>query len=1058
MSVMNRTIQGCRQIGAALILLVCAVNVLAQDASMTLYVFKKGMPQPDIEVLLDDQLQGVTNENGVILLDIPAGIRYLEIRDQDLVVLSQQLLVNQDEVSQWIVNLTDGLTSLVDVESSAGGAESPIPGDSVPTYASGEPGTLSGTLISADDGRPIEGARVFISGQGSDIRTGADGKFSLDLPAGVYSVSVLHAAHNTFTQDDIEVLADDTVSVSFELTPSGSELPEFVVIEPYIEGSLASVLEERRTDLAVANILGAEAISRAGDSTAAGALRRVTGLTLVDGRFIYVRGLGERYSSTLLNNANVPSPDPTRRVVPLDLFPTSIVQSIAVQKGYTSDLPAEFGGGAVELRTKSIPETPFLEFAFGLDYRDGTSFSEGLRYKGGSKDWTGKDDGTRAEPEPLATATANGTPLEPFNRFTGEGFSPAQLQRIGQSLAANYNVFETEIDPNLDAGVAGGYVWNLDNGDRFGFLAATEYKDDWLTTNQQRTQYVVGSENMLVPQADTTFDSTIRNINLSFFVTAGYEFAENHSLSYNWMLLRNTFDRAQVELGSNPDVEGGDVLFRELEWIERELVANQFMGEHILPDADGLTLRWQYTDATATADAPDTRRYRYDPDRRTPNPDDFIFSLRNDSNQRRWAVLDDFSTSWNVDIDMPLDFGFKRLDVMLRTGLNGVKKNRESSIRRFAFFSEGPVGSDLATLRLPSLDDIINNSTIAPDGWQLEEVTNATDAYTGAQTIDAWYFGLDLDMSELWRFSTGVRYEQSALDVSTFTFADPDNAIITEQVTDDPFPYVVFTWLQGNNQVRAGYSETINRPDFKELSPSEFRDPLLDRIVRGNPELLPAFLTNYDLRWDYYFDASDFVSLGVFLKEFENPIETVILASAGAQLTTFANAQTAENYGVEFELYKTLGMLDDWWGWGDYWNNVYINTNYTWIESEITLADDDSTIQTSDNRPLQGQSPYVFNFQVGYDDPERDINAALLYNVFGARIVEVGVQGAPDIYEQPVPSLDLIYSQGFGNWTFKASLKNILNPTIELTQGTELTRVVQPIGWKLGVGVEYTFQ
>ncbi len=622
----------------------------------------------------------------------------------------------------------------------------------------------------------------------------------------------------------------------------------------------------------------------------------------------------------------------------------------------------------------------------------------------------------------------------------------------------NYNVYEEEIDPNLDAGIAGGYVWNFDNGQRFGFLAATEYKDDWLTTTQQRTQYVVGSNEQLVPQRDTTFYNTTRNINLSFFVTAGFEFNDNNAISYNWMLLRNTFDRAQVELGSNPDVEGGDVLFRELLWDERQLKANQLMGEHILPDGNGLELRWQYTDAIATAQAPDTRRYRYDPDRRTPDPDDFIFSLRNDSNQRRWSDLEDFSTSWNVDIDMPVDFGFDRLAVNLRTGLSSVKKERESSIRRFAFFSEGPVGSSLETLRQISLDDILNQANIAPDGWQLEEVTNATDAYTGAQNIDAWYLAVDLDMSELWRFSTGVRFEQSSLDVSTFTFSDPDNAIITEQTTDNPFPYAAFTWLLGNSQIRAGYGETINRPDFKELSPSEFRDPLLDRIVRGNPELLPAFLKNYDLRWDYYFNASDFVSLGVFLKEFDSPIETVILASAGDQLTTFANAQAAENYGVEFELYKTLGVLNSKWGWGGFWENVYINTNYTWIQSQITLADDDSTIQTSDNRPLQGQSPYVFNFQVGYDDPDRGINAALLYNVFGERIVEVGVQGAPDIYEQPVPSLDFVYSQDFGNWTLKAALKNILNPEIKLTQGSEVTRLVQPIGWELGFGFEYTFE
>lgn len=1038
---------------AALALL--ATPAWAQNASMTLYVFKKGLPQQDIEVLLDEQLVGVTSGDGVIRFEIPPGIRFLEIRDQDLVVLSQQLLVNQDEISQWIVNITDGLGALVDSESSAGGAA--IAAESDRPQATGGPGTLSGVLISADDGRPVEGARVFISGQSSDLRTGSDGAFTVEVPAGAYSVSVLHAAHNTLTEDGIEIVEGEETRLELELTPSGSELPEFVVIEPYIEGSLASVLEERRTELAVANILGAEQISKAGDSTAAGALRRVTGLTLVDGQFIYVRGLGERYSSTLLNGANIPSPDPTRRVVPLDLFPTNIVKSIAVKKGYTGDLPGEFGGGTVELRTKNVPESPFLSFEFGVNYRDGTSLEDGLRYDGGSNDWTGRDDGTRAQPDALVRATRDGTILRPFNRFTGVGFRPEELERIGESLPVNYDVYEESLPMNVDAGIAGGYVWDFENGQRFGLLAASEWKDEWLNVEEQRTDFR-NSNAGLVSENDFRFLQTFRNIRYSFFITSGYEFSENHNINYNWMILRNTSDRVQVEQGFNIDAEGGDVLFREMEWAERELKANQFFGEHIFPSVGGLKFNWQYTDANAGSDEPDTRRYRYDPDRRTPEEDDFIFSLRNDSNQRRWSELEDSSVSWNADFALPLDLNSDTLDFTVRTGLNGVDKARDASIRRFTFFSRGRIGSDLDTLREPSLEDIIFADTIDPDGWQLEEVTNSTDRYTGIQKVDAWHLGLDLAIGEAWQFSAGFRDEQSFLETTTSNIFDPEGEpIFTRQSTDDFFPYATGTWVFGDHQVRAGYAETINRPDFKELSPSQYRDPLLDRFVQGNPNLVPAFITHYDIRWDYYFNPGEFISFGLFLKEFDQPIEQVILASAGARLTTFDNAETAENYGFEFEFYKTFDFLDDWWEWGEIWGNFYVNTNYAWIESEITLPED-SGIQTNASRPLQGQSPYVWNFQLGYDDADREINAALLFNVFGERIVEVGVAGAPDIYEQPRPSLDFVYAQTFGNWRFKGSLKNILDPERELTQGEAVTRLTRPIGWELGLGVEYTFR
>lgn len=1028
----------------------------AQQAGLTLYVFKKGLPVSNIEVLVDGVVTGSTNEQGVVVFNIPPGLHSLELREQDLVVLDQQIIAHEGEVSQWIVNITRGLSALTDVESSnpQGMAAAPVEKAAPETAAS--PGTLSGKLVDAEDGSPVEGARIFITGQSSDIRSSKDGTFSMELNSGKYSVSVLHSGFNTITRDGIEVTPGGEATVELELTPSGSELAEFVVTEPYISGSLASVLEERRTEVAVTNILGAEQISKAGDSDAAGALRRVTGLTLVDGRFIYIRGLGERYSSTLLNGANVPSPDPTRRVVPLDLFPTGIIDSIAVKKGYTADLPAEFGGGTVELRTRSVPEASFFNAEFSLGYRDGTTFKDGLRYQGGGHDWTGYDDGTRAQSKELAAATADNVQLKPFNRFTGEGYTPQELEVVGDSLPVIYDVLPEKIGPNVGFSAAGGYVHEFKNDWRLGFLAATDYKDDWLTVTQQRTDYINSGDGVLESENDYTYDTTGRSIDLSGFFTVGLEAGENHRLSYNFMLLRNTTDKAQIAQGFNKDANGGDVKFTELEWTERQMLANQLLGEHVFPAIGGLKFNWQYMQATAQADTPDARRYRYDPDTLTPAQDDFIFSIRNDSNQRRWDELQDDSTSWNVDLQQPLNF-FEKVDIAVLLGLNKVDKTRDSTIRRFAFKSRGSVSGNINLRRNPSVEDIIYDATILPQGWQLEEVTIATDAYTADQVVDAWYAGLDFNFVETLRLAGGVRSESSQQSVTTFNLFDPDRSPIeTNLDTDDVFPYATATWFHGDHQVRFGYAKTINRPDFKELSESLYKDPILDRLVKGNPDLMPAYLTHYDLRWDYYFNPGEFISLGVFQKQFEDPIESVILASAESDLTSFDNAEAADNFGVEFELYKTLGFLDELWGWGPVWEKFYVNTNYAWIDSEITLAEDNSNIQTSSQRPLQGQSPYVLNFQVGYDNDDLDINAALLYNVFGERIVDVGVNGAPDIYEQPRPSLDFIYSQGFGQWKLKTKLKNILDPEIELTQGAETTQSTR-VGRELSIAVEYEF-
>ena len=1039
-----------------------SVTASAGSAEMSIYVFIEQEPVAGIEVLVDGELATTTDDRGLALLMLEPGIRALQMRWQDRIVLDQPVLAHDSEISQWIVNVPRrGSTTLVDVESTEG---APVAADAaVETEppVSGDPGTLTGQLISVDTGQPVPRARVFISGQSQDIQTDEQGRFSIDLAPGEYSVSVLHAAHNTLTRDGVVVQSRGTTELDFELTPTGSELPEFVVIEPYIAGSLASVLEERREEVAVANILGAEQISKAGDSDAASALRRVTGLTLVGGKFIYVRGLGERYSATLLNGANVPSPDATRRVVPLDLFPAGIIDSIAVQKGYTADLPGEFGGGTVQIRTKALPESSFFDVEASVEYNDQTTFKDGLTYAGGGRDWSGYDDGTRDQPDELVDAIGDGTKLVEFNRFTQVGFTKEELEEIGESLPVNYDVNTESIDPNFGVGLAGGNRWDLDDDWSIGFLAAMEYDNKWSTVSQIRRDYAASSSSDLTLRNSFVHDITVNEIGLSGFFTAGVEFQENHTLTFNYMLLRQTEDLARIEQGSDVDVEGGDVQFRELRWTEEQMLANQLVGSHIFSRTGGTKIDWQYTSATADTSEPDLRRYRYDPDDRSDEEDDFIFSLRNDSNVRSWQSLEDNSDNWNFDLFQPIPLPFlNNTDLAFQAGVMDVEKDRDFSIRKFAFKSRGSLSGDSDLRRNPSLDDIIFPDTIDPRGWQLDETTVATDAYTAEQQIDAKYVGLDANVGEWMRLSFGLRDETSDQSVVTFDPFSPDNApIIADLSTDDRLPAFTATFFFGDHQVRANYGETVNRPDFKELSPALFRDPVLDRQVIGNPDLEPAFITHYDLRWDYYFNPGEFISLGAFYKEFDQPIESVAIPGA-ALLTSFDNAEAAENFGAEFELYKTLDFVDEWledwrgWEWTGFLERVYINTNYAWIDSEITIPP--GSIQTNETRPLQGQSDFVWNFQVGYDDEERGINAALLYNIFGDRIIDVGISGAPDIIEQSRPVLDFVYAQDIGdNWRLKFRARNLLDPEVEILQGDEIWRQFT-VGRTFTIGFEWS--
>jgi len=580
--------------------------------------------------------------------------------------------------------------------------------------------------------------------------------------------------------------------------------------------------------------------------------------------------------------------------------------------------------------------------------------------------------------------------------------------------------------------------------------------DKWRTYNERQTDYTNSGDGTLQSENDYIYNTTKREIGLSGYFTVGLQVGENNTLTYDWMLLRDTSDKAQIQQGFNKDTDGGDVKFTELEWIERQMQANQLLGEHTLPLLGNLKFDWQLTQAKAKSDAPDTRRYRYDPDTLTPQQDDFIFSLRNDSNQRRWSKLGDHSDSYDVNAIFPVKL-WKRVTVDVSAGFSHVKKSRDSAVRRFSFKSSGSISGNIELRRHQSLEDVITADTVDPQGWQLVEVTIPTDAYTAKQVIDAWHTGLDFHFGDVFRLSTGFDNEKSDQSVSTFNLFDPErNPVNSSLNTKDSFPFVSASLILGSHQIRAGYAETTNRPDFKELAESFFKDPVLDRLVQGNPDLVPAKISHYDLRWDYYFNPSEFISLGAFYKEFRHPIESVILASPEAKLSSFDNAEVAKNFGAEFELYETLGFLNDWWGWGSLLENFHINTNFAWIKSDITLSKDNAAVQTSLSRPLQGQSPYVWNFQIGYDDEARGINSALLFRVSGKRITDVGINGSPDIYEQPRPSLDFIYSQTFRCLKLKLKAENLLDPKYELTQGPETTRVSKA-GRVYRAALEYTF-
>ncbi len=1004
----------------------------AEPATLSIYVFDQRTPLANAEVLVDGVSQGRTSADGALLMQLPAGAHRIEVRRADESVVALDLDLKEKENAELIATIyPDAAPSLL-IESSH--QDGNAIASSAAEAAAGPPGTFTGRIINSEDGKPVANARVFISGTPLDVSTDADGNFTVPVSEGSYSVSVIAGSFSTITLYDIAIKAGETTTRPIELTPAGTELPEFVVLEPFVEGSLAAFVEERRTSSAVTDILGAEQISRAGDSDAAGALKRVTGLTLVDGKFIYVRGLGERYSSTLLNGAQVPSPDPTRRVVPLDLFPTEVLSGIVVQKTYSADMPAEFGGGTIQLRTRGVPESFFIRAALNIGYADGTTGKEGLRYDGGNRDWTGSDDGTREAPLLFANDRL------PTN--------PTELQAAGQQLAAQgYNTREDELPPNSSLGLGMGDNFVFGDGDvELGYIAAIRYAQEWDDRTEDRATYSLFGDR-LIPAEEFTRRQTERSVDSSVFLAFGLKLGELHTIDFTATRLRQTTDQAEVDEGL---LSSGNIdRVTTLEFVENALDTLQLAGEHSFPHLSGLHASWQATRADAGRESPNTREYRFTFD---DVLQDFFFES---FNQQRFESLADEASDYRLDLKLPLTFG-QDWAITPQIGAAKFEKDRVSSIRRFRFTGRRPPGffDDFESLLAPG--------NIGANGLQLQEGSQATDAYTANQALDARYLAVDAQ----WRkFSVnlGVRQEDILQTVTTVRQFDP-TATPEVGVLDnsDTLPAGSLTWAYSDKaQLRLAYSTTLSRPDIREQTRANYFDPQLDVRVEGNPDLEQAEIDNIDVRWEYYFNALESFSVALFSKQFTNPIELVSVPASG-NLLQIRNADSATNIGIEFDLYKSLGPVAGLSWFPEFmqslpWADIYVGANYAKIDSEIDLGENQG-IQTNAVRPLQGQSSYVANASLSYQHPEGRTEATLLFNVFGERISRVGVSGLPDVLEQPFEQLDFTLSQQlpWDGWKAKLRLRNLLDSGVDFTQGGESTRRFKK-GREAAISVEWKF-
>lgn len=902
-------------------------------------------------------------------------------------------------------------------------------------------GRIAGRVVSQETGEAITGAHLAIEGSGVSTLTNLDGRYLLQgVEPGAHALVVQVIGFGTKTVTDVEVAAGETTAMNVSMSPEAVAVGSITVSATVERGSTTALLSERRRSAVVVDAVGSEQISRSPDGDAAAVLARAPGVSVVDNKYVLVRGLGDRYGAASLNGAPLASPEPDKKTVPLDIVPSSFLESIVTAKTYSPDQPGDYAGGLVQIRTRNFPTERITRFSASTSYNTAVTFAQGLGYEGGHLDFLATDDGTRGLPDAL-----------PNERVTAATYTPGELEEYGEAFLGTWGPTPRELPMDRSFNLAvGDEVRLFDGAVPVGYLLAVTQSSSYGNRGGWVERALGGGEEFEVDYAGI---STTRSASVGGLANISVEPTPAHRLSVSGMYNRSADDEARILQGYNHDFST-DQRNHRIRYLEQELLTAQLKGEHELWFLGDTRVDWRVDLSRAGRYEPNTRDvlYRQAPDGR------FLFETFVQSGSVFHSDLDEFGHGGALDVRVP--FRFRRLPATLSVGGAASFKDRETYARRFRFLPQGTLGGAVREL---GPNDLFSTETIGPDGFQITEATFPGDNYDASQEITAAYGLVDVEILPRLRLVGGARVERATQVVTPLQrFLSTAAELGTANLDDtDVLPGINLTYqVTDGMNLRLGYSRTLARPQFRELAPFQFTDYAGGFLTIGNPALERSRIANYDLRWEWYPGLGSLVAVSGFYKEFESPIETVVLSST--ELTrTWVNARKADNFGAEAEVRASLGFVTPWL------DRVGLNANVTWVESEVTTSDAlvylpfgagiTDLRMTDRQRPLQGQSPYVLNLGLSYTGPQLGTLATVLYNEVGRRLDTVGSSSLPDIYEESRGRLDLVVEQPFGNGlSAKLSAERLLGSEVEFTQGGRVVREYD-VGRELSLSVSWNF-
>jgi hypothetical protein len=875
---------------------------------------------------------------------------------------------------------------------------------------------LNGKIINSRN-EAVPGATITIEGTSKKTAADVEGRFSLSLePGKKYTLKISSAGYTAKSLEGVEVKPgeDNTLTVTLE---TKSELGAVVVRTSVRKETTNALINLQRNNTAVSSGIAADLIKRTPDRTTGEVLKRVSGASIQDNKFVIVRGLSDRYNAAFINNAQLPSSEPDRKAFSFDVIPANMIDNIIINKTATPELTGEFAGGLIQVQTKDVPTRNFLTAGFQLGFNTNSVFRDFTSNQRSSTDWLGFDDGTRSFPSGFP-----GSPQEYRSLNTAGQVEKSKLFRDDVFAQQQRKAL-----PSMTYNLAYGSAKTLKNDAKLGFIASLIYRNTMLKYSVDRQFFQAdGTPIYKVQDEQNRYQSNVGAlINLTYS-------QKNNKISFKNIFNRfyddNYFTRGGFNSNRNQDIN-----FYSSFLNQRSFYSGQLEGDHQLSLAK-MKFRWNAGYSLVTRSQPDLRTQQFV--RATGSG---IYEIDPDDTRRFWSNLKDHTVTVSGALTLPFNWLGQKQN--FKVGGSSIMRFRDFQSRILRYIEASPATFNPALASLP-YDRIFDRNNISSSGFKIEDFTNNQDKYYGISVINSGFAMMDNKLSDNLRLVWGARIEYFEQFLTTKN--QESKRVNLDSKTWDLLPSVNFTWsLNTKNNIRFAAFQTVARPEFREVAPFAFFDYEANYGIVGNPDLKRTKINNLDLRYELYPAAGENFSIGAFFKNFKNPIEFRLDPGSNAdrRLYFYQNASSANTYGAELEIRKNLGFINS--------NSETLQSltafgNFTYLFSDVSFPDETSGQPINSNRPIQGQSPFLVNLGIQFGS-EKTLNASLLYNVIGPRLALVGStptkladgrfeQEFPDIYERPRNLLDFQLSKRIlkKKGELKLTFSDILNNKIML--------------------------